>query len=82
MNYRTIIGGAFLAVTIAACSTAVAAPAPSSAAPPARDQYYKDGAPAISVDPTDGIKTKRETSAPAPTVGISTTGEKCRRQCP
>ena len=31
MNYRTIIGGAFLTVTIAACSTAVAAPEPSNA---------------------------------------------------
>ena len=49
MNYRTIIGGAFLAVTIAACTpVAVAAPQPSTAAPPARDQYYKDGAAAVT----------------------------------
>jgi len=82
MNFRTIIGGAFLAVTIAACSTAVAAPEPSSAAPPARDQYYKDGAPAISMDANDGIKTDLGTSAPALIVGISATGENCRRQCP
>ena len=48
MNYRTIIGGAFLAVTIAACSSVVAAPEPANAAPPARDQYYKDGAAAVT----------------------------------
>jgi hypothetical protein len=67
MNYRTIIGGAFLAVTIAACSTAVAAPEPSDAAPPARDQYYKDGPAAVM---------------PAGSTQIETAGQNCRRQCP
>jgi hypothetical protein len=67
VNYRTVIGGAFLAVTIAACSTVVAAPDPSSAAPPARDQYYKDGPAAVM---------------PAGSTQIETAGQNCRRQCP
>ena len=60
MKYRTIIGGAFLAVTIAACSSAAAAPEPSSVAPPVRDQSYKDSAPAISADPITGISCRRQ----------------------
>ena len=70
MNYRTIFGGAFLAVTIAACTpVAVAAPAPSTAAPPARDQYYKDAAAAVTPanvpQPAQGPKTPLQTQSDA-----------------
>lgn len=53
MNYRTIIGGAFLTVTIAACSTAVAAPEPSNAAPPAN-------VPAAAQGPKTPLQTQSD----------------------
>jgi hypothetical protein len=72
MNYRTIIGGAFLAVTIAACSTAVAAPVPSSAPPPVRDQWYKEGHAPVDQPTWTG------TNPNPPSNGY----QNCRRQCP
>lgn len=77
MNFRTIIGGAFVAVTISACTTAAAAPVPADRGAPVRDQWYKESASAVSIDPPvrDQYYKDAEASTPSPAVGISTIGD-------